>query len=235
MRTRRYRRRPERKGMREDNKKKNSGFTLVEVLVAVAILAVISIPIIQSFVSVAQVNGKARRRMIANTIAESLMEACKSTSMLEIAAQCDGCIAITCIASETTMSGAELGSGGGASTTKTAKKDSTTNLLSFVDSSGYNVVVVDAAGNNVTRRRHSFKISNIGMSGGSYEAYIDFTTSLRDKTEVSLGGSKTVKSVLNGEGLRVLRFYDVEIRVYRSGASAGEPLSVIRGSITDYN
>ena len=81
--------------MREDNKKKNSGFTLVEVLVAVAILAVISIPIIQSFVSVAQVNGKARRRMIANTIAESLMEACKSTSLLEIAAQCDGCISIT--------------------------------------------------------------------------------------------------------------------------------------------
>lgn len=221
--------------MREDNKKKNSGFTLVEVLVAVAILAVVSIPIIQSFVSVAQVNGKARRRMIANTIAESLMEACKSTSLLEIAAQCDGCISITCIASETTMTGSELGASGGTSVTKTAKKDSTTKILSFVESSGYDVTVVDSDGHNVTKRRHSFKIANIGMSGGKYEAYIDFTTSLRDKTDVSLGGSKTVKSVLNGEGLRALRFYDVEIRVYRSGESAGEPLSVIRGSITDYN
>ena len=62
--------------MREACRKKNSGFTLVEVLVAVAILAVVSIPIIQSFVSVAQVNGKSRRKLSATTVAESVMESC---------------------------------------------------------------------------------------------------------------------------------------------------------------
>ena len=64
--------------MREDKRKrKNSGFTLVEVLIAVAILAVISIPVLQSFVSVAQVNSKSRRRRTATTIAGNRMEACK--------------------------------------------------------------------------------------------------------------------------------------------------------------
>ena len=75
--------------MREDNRKKNSGFTLVEVLIAVAILSVVSIPILQSFVSVAQVNAKSRRRLAATTIAEGLMESCKGMSLKEVAAQCN--------------------------------------------------------------------------------------------------------------------------------------------------
>lgn len=214
--------------MREDNRKKNSGFTLVEVLVAVAILAVVSIPIIQSFVSVAQVNGKSRRRMVATTVAESLMESCKSMSLVEFAAQCDGLgIPVTCIASETTVTATEITAAGTLSVKKTASQ-TTTKVLKFDKTAGYTVTV-----NGIDRKRHSFKFENIGASGNSYDAVVHYTESARNRSEESLGGSKTVRSVLTGEGIRVMKFYDVEISVYRHGYTT--PICVITGSVTDYN
>ena len=40
--------------------KKNKGFTLVEVIVAVALLGVITVPIMSTLVRTAQINAKAR-------------------------------------------------------------------------------------------------------------------------------------------------------------------------------
>lgn len=53
---------------------KNSGFSLLEVVVAIMVIAIISIPIIRSFVTSADVNKKARRVQDATDVAQSVAE-----------------------------------------------------------------------------------------------------------------------------------------------------------------
>lgn len=54
--------------------KKNKGFSLVEVLVAMTVLAIISIPLIRSFVISANVNKNAKRLQNATDIAQDISE-----------------------------------------------------------------------------------------------------------------------------------------------------------------
>lgn len=61
-----------------DRKQNNAGFTLVEVIIAVIILAIVSIPLIRSFASAAQTSGKAAIKTRATNVAENLMEDLKS-------------------------------------------------------------------------------------------------------------------------------------------------------------
>ncbi len=59
---------------RKDQMKKNSGFTLVEVIIAVAILAVAAAPMISNFVKSGTVNMKARRQLNEMNLAQDIME-----------------------------------------------------------------------------------------------------------------------------------------------------------------
>ena len=54
--------------------KKNAGFSLIEVLVAMTVLAIISIPLIRSFVISANVNKNAKRLQNATDIAQDVSE-----------------------------------------------------------------------------------------------------------------------------------------------------------------
>lgn len=55
-------------------KQDNQGFTLLEVLVAVFILAIVILPLLHSFVSSYRVNAKSRQTMRATTLAQNEME-----------------------------------------------------------------------------------------------------------------------------------------------------------------
>lgn len=55
-------------------RKDNKGFTLLELLVAVVILAVIIVPMLRSFVSSYRVNARSRENMRATTLAQNEME-----------------------------------------------------------------------------------------------------------------------------------------------------------------
>ncbi len=59
----------------------NKGFSLVEVLVAVAILAIVSLPIMKAFSTSAMVNRNARRQENANTAASAITEQFKSMTV----------------------------------------------------------------------------------------------------------------------------------------------------------
>ncbi|MBP7348911.1 MAG: prepilin-type N-terminal cleavage/methylation domain-containing protein [Butyrivibrio sp.] len=63
------------------------GFSLVEVLVAVIILAIIAIPLMRGFVVTQRLNNKAQRLESAQTVAQNVMEALKSVSLAEMAEQ----------------------------------------------------------------------------------------------------------------------------------------------------
>ena len=55
-------------------KKSNKGFTLLELLIAVCILAIIIVPLLRGFVSSHRVNAKSRHLMRATTLAQNEME-----------------------------------------------------------------------------------------------------------------------------------------------------------------
>ncbi|HEX3020846.1 MAG TPA: prepilin-type N-terminal cleavage/methylation domain-containing protein [Lachnospiraceae bacterium] len=70
----------------------NRGFTLVEVIVSMAILAIVAVPLLSYFISSAQYNERAKGRQEALVLAESILEQCKDESMAQIAKgfHCEG-------------------------------------------------------------------------------------------------------------------------------------------------
>lgn len=72
------------KNCKHKNKKNNQGFTLVEVLIAMAVLAIVSIPILSTFANASRINAKARRIENANTALNDIMEEAKSTTLVEL-------------------------------------------------------------------------------------------------------------------------------------------------------
>lgn len=71
-------------GRISDGKGNQGGFSLIEVLVALAILAVVSFPIISSFMTASKVNLRARRQENANTVGQKVAENYKSLTLTEI-------------------------------------------------------------------------------------------------------------------------------------------------------
>ncbi len=63
------------------------GMTLVELLIAIVILAIITVPLLHSFVSSARVNMDARKRLRLTTVAQDVMEGVKAYSLAELAEQ----------------------------------------------------------------------------------------------------------------------------------------------------
>ncbi|ROR30640.1 prepilin-type N-terminal cleavage/methylation domain-containing protein [Mobilisporobacter senegalensis] len=66
-------------------KKNNKGFSLVELLVSVAILAIVIGPVLNNFVTAARVNAKARKVQNETNIVQSIAEDVKAKSILDIA------------------------------------------------------------------------------------------------------------------------------------------------------
>lgn len=67
--------------------KQNKGFTLVEVLIAITILAIIVTPLLHAFVTASRTNAKAKQLMKATTLAQNVMEELKANSLEEVARQ----------------------------------------------------------------------------------------------------------------------------------------------------
>ena len=61
--------------------KDNKGFTLLEIIVAIMILSIVSIPLIHTFVTSAKVNQKAKRVQDATDVAQSVAEYFTNTDM----------------------------------------------------------------------------------------------------------------------------------------------------------
>lgn len=72
---------------RKKGKLNNKGFSLVEVLVAMMIMAVVSIPIMKCFTTGAVINAKARERQRESTVAQSIMESLKAYTIDEVKGQ----------------------------------------------------------------------------------------------------------------------------------------------------
>ena len=62
----------------------NKGFTLVELLISVTIISIASIGIIQAFTMAGITNGRAQKKQNATSLAESVMEEIKSSSIAQL-------------------------------------------------------------------------------------------------------------------------------------------------------
>lgn len=67
----------------------NKGFSLLEVLVAIVILCIVSIPLLRAFVTAAKTNARAKITLRATSVAEDLMEDFKDYSLEELDAKYD--------------------------------------------------------------------------------------------------------------------------------------------------
>ncbi len=67
--------------------KNQKGFSLVEVIIAMVVLAIIAVPICHAFVTAARTNGKARKQASANAVAENVMEGINAYSYEELVRQ----------------------------------------------------------------------------------------------------------------------------------------------------
>ena len=65
-------------------KSNNSGFTLLEVLVAMVILTIVCVPLLRSFATSAQTNAKAKIQMKSTTAAENVMERFKTMTQEDL-------------------------------------------------------------------------------------------------------------------------------------------------------
>ena len=65
----------------------NSGFSLVELLIAVTILAIIVIPLMHLFITSTKINVKSRETLRSTTIAQDIMEGCKAYDVPELQEQ----------------------------------------------------------------------------------------------------------------------------------------------------
>ena len=67
----------------------NRGMTLVELLVAIVLLAIVVVPLLHVFITAAKTNLKARERLRITTAAQDIMEGLKADSIAELAYQFD--------------------------------------------------------------------------------------------------------------------------------------------------
>lgn len=73
--------------MRQKVERKNGGFTLVEILIAITILGIIIVPFMHSFVTASRTNAKAKKLQNATALGTNLMEEIKANSIEELAFQ----------------------------------------------------------------------------------------------------------------------------------------------------
>lgn len=69
----------------------NKGYTLVEIIAAVVILAIVVIPLLNCFLSVAKLNAKAKKEQEATVAAQNLMETIKASSVEELLGSSEAC------------------------------------------------------------------------------------------------------------------------------------------------
>lgn len=145
----------------------DAGFSLIELLIAVTILAIIVIPLLHMFVTSTRINVKARQTLRATTVAQDIMEGLKAYTLEEVSAQFEPPEGVS-------------GSG------YHYPSDGFYIVNSSLIQGGVRDLTKDMAGHVDGDEIYYFGIENLKLQGGEYDALIKLDASTygedRDKT-----------------------------------------------------
>ncbi len=214
-------------GDNEKKKRKNKGFTLVEVLVAAAILSLVVPPILSSFVTIARVNARSRRKLSATTIANGVMESVKGFELSQVAIQCDYQSDGFYVIAGFTGTAQEL----------------EINSLAPIGTKSVSKSGSEYEFNGQASGNYAFAFTGVEMDGTKYDVLLTYrknTTNTRADVSVTQADGSTVTTttdaIFGSVMVRVLSYYDVDIQVFRGGAGFhSAPLAHITGTKADYN
>ena len=71
--------------MKRDKSLNNKGLTLVELLIAIVVLAIIVVPLLHAFITSARINAKSKEKLRLTQIAQDIMEGLKAYTLEDIA------------------------------------------------------------------------------------------------------------------------------------------------------
>lgn len=139
-----------------DGNSADSGFSLVELLIAVTILAIIVIPLLHMFVTTTKINVKSRQMLRATTVAQDIMEGLKAYTLEEVRNQFEP----------------PEGAGSGA---YYYPKDGFYIVNSSMIRGGVQDLTADKG--DEAKGIYCFGIENLKMQGGEYDALIELDAS----------------------------------------------------------
>lgn len=187
----------------------NQGFTLVEVLIAIAILTIAITPLISNFVSSSKVNGKAKNVLKATEMSQNMFEGMTSVNPREIITELSGHAAtmqnlsilpadVTCekvyeyaVSVDPATNLPVMDANGayvleympnGATYTKTSKvlEDGTVEYIGFNESE-YKIYTFGLQGVKQGNKTYDMRIT---MDASAYDGYIDSYDTAEEKAEV---------------------------------------------------
>lgn len=210
-------------------KNDNRGMTLVELLVAIAILTLIVFPTMQVFVAATKANSKARTELQATVTANSVLESAKAFSIYVYDKQCN-----------TVYTAANAG-------TFSLMAGTTTD--SFVSSAyGGTVGSVELDGGvvkNVYKRStaftesaesYAYAINGVKQTNNTYDVVIVFDKADYRDVEINTSGGTISKDEVESIYPKYNKVYDISIYVYRhesTPAYIGKNLSSNSGALVE--
>jgi prepilin-type N-terminal cleavage/methylation domain-containing protein len=153
-------------------KQDNKGFTLIEVLLSITILAILFLPALNSFVTIAKVNSKAEVEQRATTLANNILESLKTMSLEETATQFHGAEQFDVLSSNLN------GFTNGYTMKSYAEQGYGEYMLS-----GYNYIPADMAYlGNTNRKLFYFAMKDVVDHGITFDAFITLNTAVYSDT-----------------------------------------------------
>jgi len=185
------------KKRKEKMRANNGGFTLVELLVAIVILAMVMMPISRLFITAGGINNKARKEQQANITANSVLESARAFAIYEFDKQCRANAA----------SGFKIVAGKSTS-------DFSSSVFTGYDNANTAALATSfvAAG-----QTYAYKINGLTQNKSLYDAIVIFEKNDYQNVKIdatnSIGESE-VSSKFNTYNKR----YDIRVYIYEHGA-----------------
>ena len=195
-----------------NNKLKNKGFSLVEVLIAMGILAIIVAPMLRSFVFSYNMNAKSRHRMDAVNMSENLLEGIKGNTLEDDVKKFTTSVSFDLIDTNLISSNGLVEQ----ILPNEGELKGNTGYVSLAADDGISQVTTDASGSYVftpstnESKKYFFHVKNITPQKVSYDAFIEIDPSPYKGTGKTNGLGKyyhnnalvgSVSSVNNDENL----------------------------------
>lgn len=193
----------------------NKGFTLVELLVAIAVLALVVVPTLSVFVAATKSNSKARTELQATITANSVLESAKAFTIYSIDQQCNtvytdaNASQFTLLAGTTTESFVSSAYGGEVGTVIFDSNDNVT--IESVGKRNASITFSERA------EKYAYYISGIKQSNSTYDAVIIFDE--LDYQDVEIDGSVITESDIQGIYDDYNKKYAIKIYVYKHSDS----------------